>query len=139
MKAIATVIFFAFVGVMSAQVVLTPTNQHALILSGNTNVLNLSNAVQLISGLKLGMAQTNVEIYMNAHGMTNLGWGVSLDRGRHWTYFYDLPGTDSTLVIETRSRRTGPSLFDWGDPVLESGSIQRLGVDTFLITFTSAP
>ena len=75
---------------------------------------------------------------MNARGMANR-IGLSLDRGQHTSFYYDFPGTDSTLVLETRSKRTGPSLFDWGNPILESGSIQRLGVDTFLIKFTNAP
>ena len=83
------------------------------------------------------MAQTNVDRYMNAHGMTNFG-GLSLDRGEHTSNYYDFPGTDSRLVLEMHSRQTGPDLFDWGDPVLQSGRIQRLGVDTFLITFTNA-
>ncbi len=48
------------------------------------------------------------------------------------------PGTDSKLVLESRSRRTGPGLFDWGIPVLTGGRM-RLGVDTFLIVFTNAP
>ena len=84
------------------------------------------------------MAQTNVDSYLNAHGMTNRG-GVSLDRGHHTTFWYDFPGTDTTLVLETRSRRTGPSLFDWGDPILMGGRIQKLGVDRYLITFTNSP
>lgn len=86
------------------------------------------------------MEKTNVDKYLNAHGITNRLFGsVSLDRGEHYTCFYDFPGTDSTLVLETRSRRTGPDLFDWGYPVLEGGRIQRLGVDTFLIKFTNGP
>jgi hypothetical protein len=84
------------------------------------------------------MAKTNVDTYLKAHGMTNR-FGVSLDRGQHTTYDYDFPVTDRTLRLETHSRRTGPSLFDWGDPVLESARIQRMGVDIFLITFTNAP
>lgn len=138
MRALAFTSVFAISGVLLAQVVLTPVNQGALVASGNTNVFSLSNATQIVSGLKLGMACTNVDSYLNRHGMTNRG-GLSLDRGHHTTFHYDFPGTDRTLVLETCSKRTGPSLFDWGDPVLESGRIQRLGVDTFLITFTNAP
>src|SRR5258706_10844785 len=107
-------------------------------MRGNKNVFNLSNATHIISGLRPGMAQTNVDKYLNARGMTNSG-GLSLDRGQHHTLHYDFPGTDCTLVMETRSKRTGPGLYDWGDPILESGRIQRLGVNTFLITFTNAP
>jgi hypothetical protein len=125
-------------GILLAQVTLTPVNQGALLVSSNTNVFSLSNATQILSGLKPGMAKTNVDSYLNAYGMTNR-FGMSLDRGHHTTYDYDFPGKDRTLVLETRSRRTGPSLFDWGDPVLESARIQRLGVDIFLITFTNAP
>jgi len=62
-----------------------------------------------------------------------------LDRGQHTTCDYDFPGTDRTLRLVTVSRRTGLDLFDWGDPVLESARIQRLGVDILLITFTNAP
>ena len=138
MRALAFISVFAMSGVLLAQVVLTPVNQGALLVSGNTNDLSLSNATQIVSGLKLGMAQTNVDSYLNRHGMTNR-WGLSLDRGQHRAFHYDFPGTDRTLVLETRSKRTGPSLFDWGDPLLESGRIQKLGVDTFLITFTNAP
>jgi len=138
MRALAFISVFAMSGVLLAQVVLTPVNQGALVVSGNTNVFSLSNATQIVSGLKLGMAQTNVDSYLNAHGITNRG-GLSLDRGHHTTFHYDFPGTYRTLMLETRSKRTGPSLFDWGDTVLESGRIQRLSVDTFLITFTNAP
>ena len=136
---ILAVIFFASISnVLCAQVTLTPTNRGVLFLSGNTNTLSVSNAVRILSGLRTGMEQTNVDKYMNAHGMTNQG-GLSLDRGRHSVYHYNFPGTDSTLVLETRSKRTGPGLFDWGNPILEGGRIQRLDVDTFLITFTNAP
>jgi hypothetical protein len=138
MKALVVISVFAMSGVSLAQVVLTPVNRGALFVSGNTNVFSLSNATRIISGLKVDMAQTNLDEQLNAHGMTNR-FSVSLDRGHHTTCYYDFPSTDRTLVLTTRSRRTGPSLFDWGDPVLESGRIQRLGVDTFLITFTNAP
>ena len=138
MRALAVISILAMSGALLAQVVLTPVNQRALIMGGNTNAFSLSNATQIVSALRLGMAQTNVDSYLNAHGMTNR-FGLSLDRGQHTTLYYDFPGTDRTLVLETRSRRTGPRLFDWGDPVLESGRIQKLGVDTFLLTFTNAP
>jgi hypothetical protein len=138
MRALVVISILAMSGILLAQIGLTPVNQGALIVSANTNTFSLSNATQIVSGLRLGMAHTNVDSYLNTHGMTNRG-GLSLDRGHHTTFHYDFPGTDRTLVLETRSRRTGPSLFDWGDPVLESGRIQRLGVDIFLITFTNAP
>ncbi len=138
MKALALILILVTSSVLLAQVTLTPVNQGTLLIGGNTNAFSVSNATQIISGLRPGMAQTNVDSYLNAHGMTNRG-GLSLDRGQHTTFYYDFPRTDRTLVLETRSRRIGPSLFDWGDPVLESGRIQRLGVDTFLITFTNAP
>ena len=138
MRALAFISVFAMSGVLIAQVVLTPVNQGALFMSGKTNVFSISNATRIVSGLKLGMAQTNVDSYLNKHGMTNLG-GLSLDRGRHTAFFYDFPGTDRTLVLKTQSKRTGPNLFDWGNPVLESGRIQRFGVDIFLLTFTNAP
>ena len=80
MRAFAVVSVFAMTGVLFAQVVLTPVNQDALLMSNNTNVFSLSNATQIVSCLKLGMAQTNVDRHMNAHGMTNRG-SLSLDRG----------------------------------------------------------
>lgn len=124
-------------GLLLAQVVLTPVNQDALLVSSNTNVFSLSNATRIVSGLRLGMAQTNVDRHMNAHGMTNKG-GLTLG-GHRTTFYYDFPSTDRTLALETRRKRTGPGRFDWGNPVLESGRIQKLGTDTFLITFTNAP
>jgi hypothetical protein len=130
MRAFAVISVFAMTGVLLAQVVLTPVNRDALLMSSNTNVFSLSNATQIVSCLKLGMAQTNVDKHMNAHGMTNRG-RLSLDRGEHTTVYYDFPDTGRTLVLETRSKRIGPGLFDWGDPVLESGRIQKLGVDAF--------
>jgi len=140
MKALAIIFLFAVCIVLRAQVALIPVNTNALLVSSNTNRLNVSKAVLVLSGLRLGMEKTNVDRYLNAHGITNcLFGGVSLDRGEHYTFCYDFPGTDSTLLLETGSRRTGPDLFDWGYPVLEGGRIQRLGVDTFLITFTNAP
>ena len=69
-RALAIIFVFAIPGVMSAQVTLTPTNQDAVIISRNTNVLNPSNAVFVVSGLGLGMEETNVDRYLNAHGMT---------------------------------------------------------------------
>jgi len=138
MKALAIIFLFAVSGVMLAQVILIPVKRDALFMTSRTNVLRMSNAVQIISGLKSGMALTNVDRYMNAHGMTNRG-GLSLDRGQHSNFYYDFPGTDSTLVLETRSSRTRLNMFDWEHPALQSGRIQRLGVDTFLITFTNAP
>jgi len=138
MRALVVISIFATSGILLAQVTLTPVNQGALLVSSKTNVFSLSNATQIVSGLKLGMAKTNDDSYLNAHGMTNR-FSLSLDRGHHTTYDYDFPGTDRTLRLEARSRRTGPDLFAWGDPVLESARIQRLGADIFLITFTNAP
>ena len=122
MKALAIIFLFAVSGVMLAQVILIPVKRDALFMTSRTNVLRMSN----------------VDRYMNAHGMTNRG-GLSLDRGQHSNFYYDFPGTDSTLVLETRSSRTRLNMFDWEHPALQSGRIQRLGVDTFLITFTNAP
>jgi len=138
MKTLITILLLATAGTLLAEVTLTPVNQRALLLGGNTNAFSLSNATQIISGLRPGMAMTNVESYLNAHGMTNRFW-LSLDRGHHADHDYAFPGTDRTLIVETRSRETGPGLFDWGDPVLESVRIQRFGVDIFLVKFTNAP
>jgi hypothetical protein len=137
MRTLAIISVFAMSGVILAQVVLTPINQNALLLTSNTNVFSLSNATWIVSGLRLGTAQTNVDRHLNGHGMTNRG-GLTLD-GKHITFCYEFPGTDRTLVLETRRKRTGPRRFDWGSSVLESGRIQKLGADTFLITFTNAP
>jgi hypothetical protein len=140
MKKLAmTVLLMAAIAV-SAQVSLIPTNQAALLVSSSTNTLSVSNAIRMLSGLRLGMEQTNIDSYLGKHGITNRAFGnVSVDRGQHYYCYYDFPGTDCTLVLQTRSRRTGPGLFDWGYPVLEGGCIRRVGVDTFLITFTNAP
>jgi hypothetical protein len=138
MRALVAISILAMSGILLAQVIVVPVNQGTLLLSSNTNAFSLSNATQIVSGLRPGMAKTNVDSYLKAYGLTNR-FGVSLDRGEHTTYDYVFPGTDRTLILATRSRRTGPDLFDWGDPVLESARIQRLGVDIFLITFTNAP
>jgi hypothetical protein len=138
MRALVVISILTMSGILLAQVTLSPVNQDAMFLSSNTNAFSPSSATQVVSGLRLGMAKTNVDSYLKAHGMTNQ-FGVSLDRGQHTTYDYDFPGTDRTLRLVTRSRRTGSDLFDWGDPVLESARIQRLGVDIFLITFTNVP
>ena len=140
MKALVMILLFAIAIVLRAQVALSPVNTNALLVSSNTNRLNVSNIALVLSGLRLGMEKTNVDRYLNAHGITNRWFGsMSLDRGEHYSLCYDLPGTDSTLVLRTRSKRTGQGLFDWGYPVLEGGRIQRLGVDTFLIAFTNVP
>jgi len=138
MKALALIWLLATPGVLFAQVSLTPVNQRALFISSQTNNLDLSTTTQIISGLRPGMTQSGIDQHLNAHGMTNR-FRVSLDRGHHYTCDYDFPGTDSSLVLQTRSQPTGPGLFDWGNPVLESARIQRYGVDTFVITFTNAP
>src|SRR5437016_4643311 len=137
MRTLEIISIFAMSGVLLAQVIVTPVNQNVLLLTSNTNVFSLSNATWIVSGLKLGMAQTNVDSYLNRHGMTNR-CGLTLD-GKHITFCYDFPGTDRTLVLETYCKRTGPGRFDWGNPLLESGRIQKLSTDTFLIMFTNAP
>src|SRR5262249_49184419 len=106
MKMLAMIFLFAAAGVLRAQVTLTPTNRGALFLSINTNTFSVSNAVWILSGLRMGMELKNVDRYLSARGMTNRG-GLSLDRGQHTTIHYDFPGTDSTLVLQTRSKRTG--------------------------------
>ena len=139
MKVLVVISVLAVCGALLAQVVLTPVNQGALLFSGNTNVFSLSNATQIVSGLKLGMTQTNVDRYLNAHGMTN-GDGGSADEGENWNFYYVFPGTDRTLVLEMHSSKPGPHFKDWGrERVLTGGRIQRVGVDTFLIAFTNAP
>ncbi len=84
------------------------------------------------------MTLSNVDAYLNSRGMTNRGW-PNQDRAWHKTYRYSFPGTDRTLLLEMRARRTDPGIFDWLDPVLEHGRIQQLGEDIFLISFSHLP
>jgi len=149
MRTLAIISVFAMSGVLLAQVVLTPVNQNALLLTSNTNVFSLSNATWIVSDLRRDMAQTNVDLHLNAHGMTNRG-SLSLD-GKHITFCYDFPGTDRTLVLETRrhcaeGRVAVASLLIWAHSVvpepgrsLVEGFRQETGVGLRVFAPGAAP
>ena len=114
----------------------------------SSNLMSISNAVRIASGLRLGMSETEVQKYMHAHGMTNewegaTGTGmfsISLDRGRTLNCPYYLAG-GATLWLEMHSTKPPPSggLFGWSAPVFSKATIQTSGADKIPITSTNAP
>src|SRR5262245_11212482 len=128
MKALAATLLFQCVCCLGhAQT--TQTNR-VLYMTTSSNLVSISNAVRIASGLRVGMAAADVQKYMRDHGMTqtNVYW-MSLDRGRTLACPYPLAG-GATLLLDmhcTKAPATG--LFDWDDPVLDRARVQSQGAD----------
>jgi hypothetical protein len=104
-----------------------------------TNLVTISNAVKIASGLHVGMPQADVHKYMQAHGMTQTNvCSISLDRGRTLTCPYPLAEA-ATLTLEMHCTQAPPGLFGWKNPVLDRANIQSGGSNIISIALTNAP
>ena len=118
----------------------TPNTNRVLYVTTKSNLVSISNAVRIASGLHFGMPGPEVEKYMQDHGMvqTNV-YSISLDRGRTVSCPYPLSG-NALLMLDmhcTQAPKSG--LFGWSAPVLDRARIQSQGSDIVSITFTNAP
>jgi hypothetical protein len=137
----ATLIFFCACCFGHAQRL--DTNR-VLYITTSLNLVSISNAVMIASGLRVGMSASDVQKYMHEHGMTNEWVGqtnmfsVSLDRGRTLACPYPLAG-GASLMLDMHCTKAPPSgLFGWSDPVIDGARIQSLGADVISITLTNA-
>src|ERR1039458_591641 len=110
-----------------------------LYITTSSNLVSISNAVMLASGLRVGMSASDVQKYMHEHGMTNEWEGqtnmfsVSLDRGRTLACPYPLAGAAS-LVLDMHCTKAPPSgLFGWSATVIDGARIQSLGAGVISI------
>lgn len=133
----ATLIIFCACFLGHAQ---TPDTNRVLYVTTSSNLVSISNAVRIASGLRVGMSGQDVQKYMQDHGMvqTNV-YSISLDRGRTSIWPYPLAG-GACLELDmhcTQAPKTG--LFGWSAPVIDGARIQSQGTNTITITLTNAP
>jgi hypothetical protein len=111
-----------------------------LYLTTHSNLLSMSNAVKIASGLRAGMAGPDVQKYMQDHGIvqTNI-YSMSVDRGRTLTCPYFLAG-GATLMLEMHCTKAPPEgLHGWSAPVLDRAYIQSQGAEIISVAFTNSP
>ena len=118
----------------------TPDTNRVLYVTASSNLVSISNAVRIASGLRVGMSGQDVQKYMQDHGMvqTNV-YSISVDRGRTLSCPYPLAG-GATLMLDmhcTQAPKSG--LFGWSAPVLDRARIRSQGSDIISITLTNAP
>lgn len=117
----------------------TPATNGTFLLTSRSNLMSISNAVKIASGLRVGMLGTDVTKYMAGHGMLQSNiYSVSVDRGRTLTCPYPLAGTFS-LMLEMHCTSAPPGLFGWSNPVLDRAYIQSQGTNVISITLTNGP
>jgi hypothetical protein len=139
MKALTTVVMLAtLLWSGHAQISIAATNcitaSGLLYMTSSSNLVSISNAVKVASGLWTGMTKTNVDKYMGDHGMTNMG-SISLDRGRTLSCPYTLGDAATSLVLEMECSQPPPSgLFGWKNPLLKGAYIQSQGANIIFIT-----
>lgn len=111
----------------------------------SSNLISISNAVRIASGLRLGMSETEVQKYMHAHGMTNEWEGqtkmfsISVDRGDTLNCPYFLAG-GATLWLEMHSTKPPPSgQFGRSAPLFSKATIQTSDDHIIPIAPTNAP
>jgi hypothetical protein len=144
MKALAVIVILATLLCFADAQTSTTTNQirvpETLYMTTASNLVSISNAVKIASGLRVGMTNADVDKYMHDHGygwQTNVG-GMSANRVTAW--FYPLATASSSLVLETEcSMPPTPGLFRWTNPLLKRAYIQSQGVDIIFITLTNGP
>jgi hypothetical protein len=118
----------------------TPDTNRVLYLTTSSNLVSISNAVRIASGLRVGMPVRDVQKYMQAHGLvqTNV-YAISLDRGRTVSCPYPLAGAAMLMLDMHCTEAPKSGLFGWSDPVLDRARILNQGVDIITITLTNAP
>ena len=113
----------------------------AIYMTTRTNLLSVSNAVKIASGLRVGMAKADLDKYLMEHGIsqTNI-FSVSLDRGRTLSCPYPLAGAETSLMLELECSQPPTSgLHGWKNPLLKRAYIQSWGTNVIPITLTNAP
>lgn len=116
----------------------TPTPR-TLYVTNRSNLVSISSAVKIASGLRVGMPATDVHKYMENHGITQTNiYSISLDRGRTLTWPYPLAG-DTKLMLDMHCTKAPPGLLGWSNPVLDRAYIQNQGAGIISITLTNAP
>ena len=143
MKALATaliVLCFLHLGRAQTHATNGVTASGILYLTSRSNFLSISNAVEVASGLRVGMAGEEVGKYMENHGMgqTNV-YSISLDRGRTVTYPYSLAGGAALMLEMHCTKAPSAGLYGWRDPVLDRAFIQSQGADIITIIPTRSP
>jgi hypothetical protein len=121
----------------NAQTLLTNGVQRVTISS---NLVSISNAVRIASGLRVGVTGADVQRYLREQGtsQTNV-YCLSLDRGRTLTYPYSLTG-DTTLMLDMHcTEPPSKGLFGWSNPVLDGAYIQKKGTNIISIVLTNVP
>ena len=111
-----------------------------LSLTSHSNLVSISNAVKIVSGLRVGMAGADGSKYMQDHGMvqTNV-YSISLDRGRTMACPYPLDGGASLMLDMHCTKGPSRGLFGWSDPVFDRAYIQSQGVEIIAITPPNSP
>jgi hypothetical protein len=118
----------------------THDTNRVLYVTTSSNLVSISNAVKIASGLRVGMAGAAVQQYLHDHGMvqTNV-YSTSLDRGRTVTYPYPLAGGAALMLDMHCTNAPATGLFGWKAPVLDRARIQSQGADIISIALTNAP
>lgn len=140
MKAVATI--FSFLCVCCLGRAQTPNTNRVLYVTTSSNLLSISNAVRIASHLRVGMADADVQKYMQDHGVTQTNvnlYSISVDRGRTLHYAYPLAG-GASLYLDMHCTKSPPTgLFGWSDPVLDRARVQSQGADIISIALTNGP
>jgi hypothetical protein len=140
MKILATV--FSFLCVCCLGHAQTPDTNRVLYVTTSSNLMAISNAVRIASHLRVGMADAEVQKYMQDQGViqTNVNvYSISVDRGRTLAYGYPLTG-GALLCLDMHCTKSPPTgLFGWRDPVLDGARIQSQGADIISIALTNGP
>jgi hypothetical protein len=106
-----------------------------------SNLVTISNAVKIASGLRAGMPNADVIKFMHDHDMSQTNvFSMSLDRGRALSCFYPLAGVSTSLVLAMEcSEPPTLGLYGWKNPLLKGAYIQSQGSNIIFITLTNAP
>lgn len=118
----------------------TPDTNHVLYLTTSSNLVSISNAVRIASGLRVGMPVRDVHKYMQAHGLvqTNV-YAIGFNGGRTMSCPYPLAGPAMLMLDMHFTEAPKSGLWDWSAPVLDGARILSQGVDIITITLTNAP
>jgi hypothetical protein len=111
-----------------------------LYMTTSSNLLSISNAVKIASGLQVGMAGQDVQKYMQDYGLvqTNI-YSISMDGWR--TCICPYPLTDgATLMLDMHCIQGHTSaLFGHSVSVLDGARIQSQGMDIIAIKLANTP
>jgi hypothetical protein len=143
MKALGTgLVFVCLLCLGRAQTYVTNgiTAPGTFYVTTSSNLLSISNAVKIASGLRIGMTGDDVYKYMHDHGMvqTNV-YSISLDRGRTMTCPYTLAGGASLMLDMHCTVAPSEGLFGWKAPVFDRAYIQSQGAEIISITPEGSP